>query len=142
MNTYAIVLNHCSFLITASNNHDIMDIADAVEKLCDKNILADEPVEVINLTQGTRFDGLLQQNKPESDGFVAFSKITDDDDEIENIQPTKEGYYKDQAVYLQHPIFPTINNNFLTGIEQVLKQTCPVCKNPHTRGRYTPYIKK
>ena len=139
MNTYAIVLNHCSFLITASNNYDIMDIADAIEKLCDKNILADEPVEVLNLTQGTRFDGLLQQSKPESDCFVEFSKITDNTDEIEKIVPTNG--YENQPVYLQHPVFPTINNNFLTGIEQVLKQICPVCKNPQTRGRYAPYIK-
>lgn len=141
MNTYAIVLNNCSFLVNCNNNYDANKIADVIEKLCDKNILADEPCEIVNLTQGTRYDGLYHEHHTDMDGFVPFTKIVDDtNDEISNHNPLKN---PESPVYLQHPIFPTINSCGidLQSTEKHLKINCPVCKRPETRGRYTPYLK-
>ena len=134
MNTYAVVLNSCTFLITSLYDQEAMKIADQIETLCSKHLLADEPIEVLNLTQGTRFDGLFFQQNPTQTGFVPFSEISDNPDKIKK-------WDKQKVAFFQYPIFPITANNLIE-IEKHLRIICPICKNPTNKGRYSKYLKK
>lgn len=122
--TYLIVLNHCSFIINANSNGEAMKFAEEIEVLCDKNIIADEPLEIINFTVGTCYDGTFHQHNPDHDGFTVFEQINNDD--------------IDARVYVNHPIVPTKNN--LEEIETYIQKYLPKEHKPQNKGRYSKYL--
>jgi len=99
-----------------------MKLADSVEKICDKNIIADEPLEVLNISNSTRFDGAV-------DKFVKFNSIVLEETENE------------LDIVISLPIFPATDFDSDDQYKNIILKHSPKEHKPQNKGRYSKYLK-